>query len=156
MSPAARTPGVPVLYDKPVRELLADCVRELTAPFGRDDVIRWFGDRYPAVKASTVSTHLAGLTEGPRPHANLAQYPPLVRRVDHGLYAPTTHALGRGAPPAPRQRDRTPRDPATPADLLLLGCVKSKHNRPAPARDLYTSPLFMHRRRYAEAVGRPW
>ncbi len=90
-------------YDKPVRELLADCVRDLRSPFTRQDVLAWFGERYPLVKATTISTHLAGLTEGAQAaHAHLAQYPPLVRRIDHGLYEATAHALGRGARPVAR------------------------------------------------------
>jgi len=40
--------------------------------------------------------------------------------------------------------------------VLLLGCVKLKHERPLPARDLYRSPLWVRRRAYAEARGYPW
>lgn len=40
--------------------------------------------------------------------------------------------------------------------LILVGCVKTKVNRPAPARDLYASPLWWRRRRYAESTGMPW
>ena len=40
--------------------------------------------------------------------------------------------------------------------VLLLGCVKGKGPRPAPARDLYTSDLFRKRRAYAVAAGHPW
>lgn len=43
-----------------------------------------------------------------------------------------------------------------PADVVLVGCVKSKLDHPAPARDLYTSPLFRKERAYAEASGAPW
>ncbi len=32
----------------------------------------------------------------------------------------------------------------------LVGCVKSKTDRPAAAKDLYTSPLFRGRRRWVE------
>ena len=39
---------------------------------------------------------------------------------------------------------------------LILGCVSRKRSTPAAARDLYTSPLFTRRRRYAERSGRPW
>lgn len=42
------------------------------------------------------------------------------------------------------------------ADLILLGCVKSKQDQPAPAKDLYTSALFQKERTYAEASGKPW
>jgi hypothetical protein len=44
----------------------------------------------------------------------------------------------------------------TVADLLLIGCVKLKLERPAPARDLYTSALFRKERDYAERSGLPW
>jgi hypothetical protein len=39
---------------------------------------------------------------------------------------------------------------------LLLGCVATKRACRAPARDLYCSPLWVGRRKYAESTGRPW
>ncbi len=39
---------------------------------------------------------------------------------------------------------------------LILGCVSRKRSTPSAARDLYVSPLFERRRRYAERSGRPW
>lgn len=41
-------------------------------------------------------------------------------------------------------------------DVVLVGCVKSKVDHPAPARDLYTLALFRKERAYAEAAGVPW
>lgn len=38
----------------------------------------------------------------------------------------------------------------------LVGCVKSKRSRPARARDLYTSPLFLGRRKYVEQSCDVW
>jgi len=38
----------------------------------------------------------------------------------------------------------------------LVGCVKSKHDKPMAARDLYTSPLFRGRRRYVEHTCKRW
>lgn len=46
--------------------------------------------------------------------------------------------------------------PPSKADVLLLGCVKTKQGSPAPAEDLYTSPLFQKRRAYAERSGATW
>lgn len=40
--------------------------------------------------------------------------------------------------------------------VALVSCVKSKQSRPAPARDLYTSPLFRSLRMYAEARADTW
>ena len=40
------------------------------------------------------------------------------------------------------------------ADISLVACVAGKKLTPAPAKDLYTSPLFRKCRAYAEAIGR--
>jgi hypothetical protein len=45
--------------------------------------------------------------------------------------------------------------PARPT-AIILGCVSGKALGPAKAKDLYDSPLFDRRRRYAEASGLPW
>lgn len=47
-------------------------------------------------------------------------------------------------------------DAPASADVVLIGCVKSKVDHPAPARDLYTSALFRKERAYAESTGLPW
>lgn len=47
-----------MLYDRPVRELLAEAVKDLPQPFTRDDVDRWFDANYPRVKHSTIQAHL--------------------------------------------------------------------------------------------------
>lgn len=41
-------------------------------------------------------------------------------------------------------------------DLVLVGCVKTKHAAPSAAKDLYKSPLWRCRRAYAESLGCPW
>lgn len=41
-------------------------------------------------------------------------------------------------------------------DIILVTCVKTKQDRPAPAKDLYTSALFLKERAYAEHYGVPW
>ena len=41
-------------------------------------------------------------------------------------------------------------------EIILVGCVKTKAPEASPARDLYLSPLFERRRRYAESSGQPW
>jgi len=43
-----------------------------------------------------------------------------------------------------------------PADVVLVGCVKSKRDHGAPAKELYTSDYFSKMRAYAEASGLPW
>ncbi|UUW88643.1 DUF6884 domain-containing protein [Pimelobacter simplex] len=48
------------------------------------------------------------------------------------------------------------RTPGRPADVVLVGCVKTKLDHGAPAKDLYVSDYFAKMRNYAEASGRPW
>lgn len=43
-----------------------------------------------------------------------------------------------------------------PLEVVLVGCSGSKRDHAAPARELYTSPLFLKARRYAEIKGGPW
>lgn len=45
---------------------------------------------------------------------------------------------------------------ASSADVVLVGCVKSKRAHGAPAEDLYTSDYFAKMRAYAQHTGRPW
>ena len=61
---------------------------------------------------------------------------------------------------ATRQQATRTRPPAqsankAPADVVLVGCVKKKTDRPAPAPDLYISPLFKTQRSYAEETSAP-
>jgi hypothetical protein len=50
---------------------------------------------------------------------------------------------------------KMPRNQAL-ANLILVGCVKSKHSHTRTAKDLYNSPLWRCRRAYAERSGFPW
>lgn len=56
---------------------------------------------------------------------------------------------------APELPARAP-DPLAPVDLLVLGCVATKRQIPAPAAELYTSQLWRARRHYAEPSGLTW
>jgi hypothetical protein len=47
-------------------------------------------------------------------------------------------------------------DGSTTPDAIILGCVATKHPGPAKAKDLYASPMFAKRRRYAESTRKPW
>lgn len=58
-------------------------------------------------------------------------------------------------PPAPSHSMRSP-EPGSRADVVLVGCVKSKQPHAAPAKDIYTSALFRGARKLAEASGVPW
>lgn len=92
---------------------------------------------------------------------------------DVGLTTKTVTFLHRGGgPKAPRNPDPRPahatkakavanerpaRDgPSPAADLCLVSCVKTKLDRPAPARELYRSDWFRKARAVVERHGWPW
>jgi len=62
----------------------------------------------------------------------------------------------RGAGSAVRAPAEVIRAADSSADFVLVGCVKKKLHCPAPARELYTSPLFRKERAYAEHANVPW
>jgi hypothetical protein len=53
--------------------------------------------------------------------------------------------IGVPAPPPPGM-----------ADVVLIGCLRTKREPALPAAELFDSPLFAARRRHAAASGRPW
>lgn len=76
-----------VLYDRPVAELMTDAARELSPPLQPQDVVAWFADRYPLVRATTVRAHVIGLTDNhPSRHhyGSLIQRRPLFHRQPDG------------------------------------------------------------------------
>ncbi len=146
-------------YDRPVRELLGECVAVLPEPFSRAEILGWFRARYPGLAAGTVSAHVQAFTDGPgraRSHPGLAHLPPLVERVGHGLYRRAgagvdTPACGVASVPV-----AIGGPPVVSADVVLVGCVKTKGAAAAAARELYRGALFERRRRWAQAAGRRW
>lgn len=73
--------------------------------------------------------------------------------------------IGRGKSALPVQPQRATRDQTSQprssgsgrsSDIVLVGCVKTKREHGAPAKDLYVSDYFLKMRAYAEASGRPW
>jgi hypothetical protein len=69
----------------------------------------------------------------------------LLRRIDHGLYV-------RAVPEPSAEREP---DTAR-ADVILIGCVRTKRSALSAAAELFTGPLFEGRRGYALTGGRPW
>jgi hypothetical protein len=75
--------------------------------------------------------------------------------VRHG--GVTFRRIGAPAPHAGDNENSSPDPVALPEpDLVLIGCVKEKRTGRHPARDLYTSALFLGRRARAEETGKPW
>lgn len=62
----------------------------------------------------------------------------------------------RGSPTGPKRVGSSPNRSFKDPDVTLVSCVKSKLQRGAPAKDLYTSDYFAKMRAYAESTGVPW
>ncbi len=163
---------------KTVYAMLEECSRSMAGTFSQQDILTWFGRHYPDARESTISAHIQATTSNAtnreQHHPSLAARRPLFDRISHGVYRvhqanPQTpvgadpRVSARAAKPLTRVAHRDPRSglasnsgPRPHADLVLVSCVKSKLSRPAAAKDLYTSALFVRERAYAENAAVPW
>jgi Family of unknown function (DUF6884)/GIY-YIG catalytic domain len=143
-----------------VWSMLEECISQLDEPFRRSQIIGWFRRHHPEVNEATLGAHIQAATENATNRAQnnpLGARPALLRRIDHGLYARARQpgAPGAGRPIQTKTQHRPASQP-TEADVILVGCVRTKGSSACAAADLYTSPLFDRRRRYAIASGLPW
>jgi hypothetical protein len=141
--------------------MLEECVGQLDEPFRRSEIIGWFRRHHPEVKESTLAAHIqaatANATNRAQNHPLGGRRPALLRRLDHGLYV-RAGQLAAGEPGVAVEVD-TPKPEAVDragADVVLVGCVQTKRAAARPAAELFASPLFDGRRRYAVASGLPW
>jgi hypothetical protein len=146
-----------------VWELLAEAVAALPEPFGRRDVLRWFAEHHPEIKAQTISAHLQVATSNAPAESRGAflNRTPLVTRVGRGQYVAYRAdreerqmvALSEAGP----QRVGNPQDRVSGRfDIVLVSCGRAKQERPSRAADLYTSDGFHKRRALAEVTGDTW
>jgi hypothetical protein len=140
-----------------VWSILEECVGQLDEPFRRSEIIGWFRRHHPDVNESTLAAHVQAATANAANRAQnnpLGARPPLLRRVDHGLYVRAGRELAVGESVEVTLEPQTV--PDADADVVLIGCVRTKRTAAAPASELFASPLFEGRRRYAIASGLPW
>lgn len=86
-------------YDRSVAELMVDAANGLNYPASRADVVAWFGEHYPEVKASTIRAHIVGLTANDRSrhhYAWLAKRDPLFVRNENGTLTAFEDVDGAG------------------------------------------------------------
>lgn len=72
-----------------VWSLLEECVSQLAEPFRRSEIVSWFRRHHPEVNEATLAAHIQAATVNATNRAQnnlLGTRPPLLRRVDHGLY----------------------------------------------------------------------
>ena len=51
-----------MIYDRPIWMLMQDAATELSPPYTVGEIVAWFAQYYPKVKASSVGAHIKGLT----------------------------------------------------------------------------------------------
>jgi hypothetical protein len=140
-----------------VWSMLQECIGQLDEPFRRSEILGWFRRHHPDVKESTLAAHVQAATANATNRAQnnpLGTRPPLLRRVGHGLY------VRAGLEPAGGKSVQVTLErqtvPGTDANVVLVGCVRTKRAVASAASELFASPLFDGRRRYAVATGLPW
>lgn len=86
-----------MLYDKPVRLLLADCVEAIGPTFSPNDAVLWFNTHYPLVDDKTVTAHVRAfcVNDRNRRHYSFARHRPgFLYRNGRGsvtIYEPELH-----------------------------------------------------------------
>ena len=104
----------------------------------------WKGARTGWPGFTTVDVRVGGsvtfVRRAPAPHGST----PRGVRASDGAAQPHQQSAGLG------------QESVGCADVVLIGCVKSKLPYAAPAKDLYISPLFRKERAYAETAGERW
>lgn len=65
---------------------LDECVHVLSEPFRASEIIGWFRRHYPEVKESSLRAHIQSATSNVADRGTLGYRPPLITRIDHGLY----------------------------------------------------------------------
>jgi hypothetical protein len=87
------------IYDKPVRALIPEMVRDLASgpgqTFSKDEAVDWFAQSYPKIKPSTVSAHLIRFSANApsRLHYSVRSDEDLLYQIDGShfrLYDPST------------------------------------------------------------------
>ena len=122
--------------------LLEECTGQLDEPFRRSEIVGWFRRHHPEVNEATLGAHIQAATENAANRAannSLGARPALLRRIEHGLYMradPIRDRAGTAAEEPPRGHS------GSTADIILIGCVRTKLPTPAPAAELFHSPLF--------------
>ncbi|GAB3171877.1 hypothetical protein GCM10027259_07710 [Micromonospora palomenae] len=152
------------MTDQPAWQLILTAARQLAKhklDFSRaeliDEVQRLDPTRHPQSLGPVIQGMTRDTTSGPPSPCGT----PLIR-VGRGRYTLVDSSRLSPSPTAqptiPTQRPSGHSKPAEPgeiqADIALIGCVKTKLDHPAPARDLYVSPLFIRRRAYVERQAR--
>lgn len=140
-----------------VWSLLEECIGQLAEPFRRNEIVGWFRRHHPEVNEATLAAYIQAATANAPNRAQnnaLGTRAPLLRRVDHGLYVRAAPVPEAGARNAARESSPEPRD--TAASVILVGCVRTKRAAACAAAELFASPLFDGRRRYAVGTGLPW
>lgn len=153
------------MTDQPAWQLILTAARQLAyrkPTFSRAELMtqvqRFDPTRRPASLGPIIQGMTRDTTGGPPSPCGT----PLIR-LSHGRYTlernsqpPPSPAPQQPAIPAERPQGHPgPTDPGDiRADIALIGCVKTKLDHPAAARDLYVSPLFTRRRAYAERHAR--
>jgi hypothetical protein len=142
--------------------MLEECISQLDEPFRRSEIISWFRRHHPGVNESTLATHIQAATANAANRAQnnpLGRRPPLLRRVGHGQYLRVKRP-GEPAVDADEDAQLTAGEPEPgrhgDADVVLIGCVRTMKAVASAASELFASPLFEGRRRYAAGSGRPW
>lgn len=157
------------MAERPNWELIKAATEELAArsqlPFTRKQLIEQLQKQHPDRQRGSLDPMIQGMTVNLKGGAPGAVGHECLRSVGRGLFVLDGSSEGKSSPDISVQRDFRAAPSAvrpksgsgeTARTVVLVGCVKSKQQTAVPARVLYTSSLFLARRRFAEHFSDRW
>lgn len=91
---------------------LAECVASLSEPFTAAEIMSWFRRHHPDVKETSIRAHIQSANSTSPDRGTLGYRPPLITRIQHGVYvratteAPDPSSVGlRAVDPSALARD---------------------------------------------------
>jgi hypothetical protein len=91
-------------------ERLQECVSTLSEPFRASEIIGWFRRHYPDVNETSLRAHIQYATSNVAERGAFASRPPLITRIDRGVYIRADTAASGVPPPMPALPTRASRD----------------------------------------------
>ena len=142
-------------------QLVAEAARTLPEPFSRQALTSWVSERRGDVELASIGTHISYATAGTpnRERHPLGARPPLLERVDRGLYR--CYRGETGAPPSlpldvPAGTPSRPVAERGTSHVVLVGCSRTKAPAAEPAQELFRGQGFRRARAHAIESGVPW
>jgi hypothetical protein len=124
---------------------LDECVQSLSEPFTAAEIMSWFRRHHPDVKETSLRAHIQSANSTSPDRGTLGYRPPLITRIQHGVYVRADSATRDSSVPTARAGHgrRPPRDAEGHAPLVERSAVKPEWHTEARVQSMVVTHLAM-------------